>query len=101
MSVLLEKALYRPIGQPCEIAGYQELYTVVGLQPDEPDAIELEQQLYAFGLGNVVNLDNLLGRDVVQRAHGNQEQLDAGCDPLFLLLGELGDQGLLPVEGAS
>ena len=71
--VLLEKALYRSVGQPCEIAGYQKLYTVVGLQSDEPDAIELEQQLDALGLGYVVNLDDMLGRHVIERTDGNQE----------------------------
>src|SRR4029434_302125 len=79
---------------------YQELYTVVGLQLDEPQPVELEQQLQAFGLVDFVGGDDLLQGNVIQSADGDQEQLGGGNDLLFLLPGELRDQRLLLVQYA-
>src|SRR5262245_29273682 len=80
---------------------YQELYTVVGLQLDEPQPVELEQELEAFGLVDFVSGDHLLQGNVIQGADGDQEELGSGNDVLFLLPGQLRNQTFLLMQYAG
>jgi hypothetical protein len=71
------------VGQPGEGARDQQFDLIVEQQFQELDALELEQQLGALALRQVVGVDDLLESELVRRAHGGQERLAVAHDLLL------------------
>ena len=97
--LLLEETLDRPVRQPGETGRHQQPHAVAGLQLDEAQAIEPHEKLDALGLREIVRRHDLLHAHVVQRADRNEEKLPVRDDLLLLLVGELGDELFLLMQG--
>ena len=87
----LEVLLDRSVRQPRESARDTQLDVIVGQQLEEPDAVELHQELDALGFRQRVRLADLFEAEVIERAQGDQQQPAVGHDAALLLQGELLD----------
>ena len=68
-----EYLLDRPVGQPAEIGCHQEFYPVVGLQLNEPEAIQFCQHLYQLVLRKDIELEDVVETPAVQYAYGDHQ----------------------------
>ena len=93
--VVAEVVHHRAMWAPAEGLGQLEAVAVERPQLDDADAVQLRQVLDALGLRQAVVARHLLQRPLAQHTDRHQQQLLVGHHGLFLLVGQLFQQGLL------
>ncbi len=92
--VLAEVGHHRPVRPPAKALRDLQPVAVERPQFDDAEAVELDQQAHALGLGDRIGAGDLLEGPLAQRADREQQQLAVGDDGALLLERQLMAQRL-------